>query len=371
MSYEIRKGKHGFRVLEVWYDPKKRVKAIPREAYAAIGFDPKMTLTDAKLRASQLNQQAFLDRRKIAQAARRVEHKKKVECAYLPAHWLEAFDQRIEEETAGSATRLRTIKMQWSTAQDIIAHLELDPKDFHGRKMAFYKEFQRRTFSVDYSNQLIRLLNLWGKFVAQSTNQFFEPIPKLKGIHKQNIVKARQGKRGVRRKSKGLTPEILLGLRDTFKHNNLEQQWNWLFVAFAFGLRPEETDNLKLGPEGYRIEHDPDRNLEVIWVYQTKLTSVDEAERWKPIPAYFREQREALVMIRDGAAMKRPLTKTIKRWIGDPYDNYSPRKGFTDWMLDNGFTVEDCAVFLGHRDMKTTWQHYKDKQRFKLPKKAS
>jgi hypothetical protein len=43
---------------------------------------------------------------------------------------------------------------------------------------------------------------------------------------------------------------------------------------------------------------------------------------------------------------ERPLPKTIKRIIGDKFDTYSPRKGFTDMMLNEGWALEDLSAFL-------------------------
>ena len=102
-------------------------------------------------------------------------------------------------------------------------------------------------------------------------------------------------------------------------------------------------------------------------VYQTKLSSLSKDKRWKPIPLYFTEQKEAFKIIKSGQ-FKRPLNKTIQRLMDGQIETYSPRKGFVDLMLERGFALEDISTFLGHADINMTWRHYKDKFAFKLPK---
>lgn len=137
-----------------------------------------------------------------------------------------------------------------------------------------------------------------------------------------------------------------------------------------FGLRPSEIDALT-NPKHYKLEFDPQNQIDVIFVYQNKLKHLAETKRWKVIPLHEPEQKTALEYIKN-KEFKRPLTKTLKRLFETKgIDTYSPRKGFTDLMLGRGYQLEDISTFLGHTSKETTWKHYKNKLTFKLPKKVS
>jgi integrase len=40
---------------------------------------------------------------------------------------------------------------------------------------------------------------------------------------------------------------------------------------------------------------------------------------------------------------------------------YGGRKGFVDLMLSLGQNLENVSIWLGHKDISTTWEHYKDR----------
>jgi site-specific recombinase XerD len=127
-----------------------------------------------------------------------------------------------------------------------------------------------------------------------------------------------------------------------------------------------EVDNL-VDKKFWKITRDTENNVDVLNIYQTKLTSLSKDQRWKPIPVFFKEQKEALNILLT-STLKRPLNKTIQSYLNDEdYESYSPRKGFTDLMLERGFALEDISTFLGHNDINTTWRHYKNKKKFRLP----
>ena len=58
-------------------------------------------------------------------------------------------------------------------------------------------------------------------------------------------------------------------------------------MSVWLGLRPKEVDQI-LDQKMYRIAKVGDTS--VIWVFQTKLTSVPPDKRWKPIPLIYDEQ---------------------------------------------------------------------------------
>lgn len=368
MAFTVYKsGKLGWRVVQrEFIDGKRIATAVPKEAYSAIGFRADMTINEARERAKQLTKQKLVEDRKKVSAAKRVAHLKLVDSAYLPSLPVAKFEKHLEDLTMGMTDRLKTVLHHWSTVQKIIVHLELDPKDFYDSRYKVYGYFMKQKFSLDYTGKLLRVFNLWGHFFSKYTNTFFQPIPKPNMNEAQRFVEAREDKKGVRKEAKPLNDIDLKNQKSTWEHAGLIDQWNWLFIALWFGLRPTEVDNLT-NKKHWKIEQH--NKTKVLMVYQTKLTGVAKDKRWKPIPVYFEEQKEALKLIEAGS-FKRPLAKTVAKYIGDGFDNYSPRKGFTDLMLEKGFNLEDISTFLGHSSIDTTWKHYKNKMTFKLPGKT-
>jgi integrase len=251
----------------------------------------------------------------------------------------------------------------------MIAELALDPKDFFKERQKFFNYFRKKTWAPDYIMKLSRLTNLWGYFCSLKRNTHFQPLPRMNSTQVQKLVDARENVQGLKRAADHLKWETLKAKKGSFESEDLLKHWNWMFIGLWFGLRPLEVDNLRKGTH-WRVEWDATRKIDILWVYQTKLTSKPKNERWKPIPIHFPEQKLAMKLIEAGE-FTRPLPKTLKRIFEANVHPYSARKGFTDLMLSNGFALEDVSVFLGHSDISITWKHYKDKLTFKLPAKAA
>lgn len=368
MAFTVYKsGKSGWRLVQrEFIDGKRVATAVPKEAYSAIGFRVDMTIDEARERAKQITKQHLVEERKKVQAVKRVEHLKLVDSAYLPKLPVAKFEKHLEDLTMGMSNRLKTVMHHWSTVQKIIVEMELDPKDFYDSRYKIYAYFMKEKFSLDYTGKLLRVFNLWGHFFSKHTNTFFQPIPKPNMNEAQRFVEAREDKTGVRKEALPLNAFDLKNQKSSWSNSNLEKQWNWLFIALWFGLRPTEVDGLK-NKKLWKLEKH--NETEILMIYQTKLTNISKDKRWKPIPVYFKEQQEALKLVQSGE-FKRPLAKTVAKYIGEGFDNYSPRKGFTDLMLERGFSLEDISTFLGHSSIDTTWKHYKNKMTFKLPGKA-
>jgi hypothetical protein len=144
--------------------------------------------------------------------------------------------------------------------------------------------------------------------------------------------------------------------------SDLPGQFEWLFISFVFGLRPFETDELT-DRRKWEILFDSSIELNVLKISQSKLVGVSEDERWKFIPVILPEQERAIEFIKIGK-LKRPLNKVLRsRLAVEGLESYSGRKGFTDWMLSKGYSIEDIASWLGHKSIQTTWKSYKDKSR--------
>ena len=108
--------------------------------------------------------------------------------------------------------------------------------------------------------------------------------------------------------------------------------------------------------------------MPVLVAIQTKLTVVEEIEREKRIPVICSEQQEALEYIKKGQAT-RPDPKWIAECLNlkdkplETYDLYCGRKGFTDFIISKGQSLENASIFLGHKNIQTTWKFYKNRRR--------
>lgn len=369
MAFLARKTRGGFRLQEETYAPKRKIRTVPVEAYRQLGFSVSMTIEQAKARAKQLNAQKANEASRTVGAARRFVQSKKLNEAYLPAKQVAKFEDWLHSEYEMNEQRLPVIEKYWNTTKRLISELELDPKDFkfHYKKVLSY--CIQRKWSHDYVKRIIRLMDKWGEFVARERGGHYSPIPKLKQDILQRIADSREGKRGIRTEALPLEWKLLKSKRSTFVDEGLEEQWNWMFIAAWFGLRPKECDNLK-SAQNWKISYNSESRIEILEVKQTKILGGDASKKWKFIPVYFDEQIEALNLIRSGN-FKRPLNKSLYRLLSDGIETYSPRKGFTDLMLKLDVTLEDISSFLGHASIDMTWKHYKNKRAFNLPAKPS
>ena len=116
------------------------------------------------------------------------------------------------------------------------------------------------------------------------------------------------------------------------------------------------------------------------------MTTVDEDEKIKRIPIICEEQADAIELIKKGQA-KRPtpkwlaehfkenklssdteqtddeLREEIKKLSGEVFDLYCGCKGFTNFMISKGQSLENISMLLGHKNIQTSWKFYKDLKR--------
>lgn len=354
-----------WRIVETYYENGKRKhRQVLKEAYQALGVNPEWTIEEARRRVRELNQSNFIKKKEIAAAARRVKENKIVESAYIPKEYAEEFVEELKLE-ASNGNEQKLI-YQWNFVQTMIAHLKIEPKDYALEARRFYKYFQKtkdgNSISPSYSQKVLRILNLWGKFVSRKQRTYYEYIPNPKGVEAQRIKQAYVNGSNYQGPSDALTPEKLNEIRSKLPN---EKQGNWCHVTVWLGTRPEETDGFIDKPESFRIEYDKQLKVNVLWVYQSKLVAIEEEKRWKPIPIIYKEQKLALEYIRTGA-LESPLNKTIRNLTKDQVTRYGGRKGFTDLMLGLGEDLDNISIWLGHQNINRTWKDYKDKQKVKF-----
>lgn len=368
MGIFVYKTKFGFgAVLEHW-TPRRSTKKLDTKNYPTYGLTETMTYEQADQRAKEYNQDQKIKKRKEVQFTIEIQDKAYLNDKNLPEKLVNAFEEELEKEYKDNEERLETILQHWTSAKKLLNKIKIDYTEFYDKRFDIFKYYEQKCWSADYIKRISKILNKWGNF--------FEPIPKI-GIRFNKIAKAREDKKGIRKSATPLKWDDLKNLKTTFETENLLEHWNWLFVGLFFGLRPSEIENLKkikdkkTKEKFYKIEFDTTNKINVLFVYQNKLINLPENKRWKIIPIFEPEQTEALKIIESGE-FKKPLNKTLKRLFKiDGIEAYSPRKGFTDLMLEREYQLEDISTFLGHSSIETTWRHYKNKFAYKLPKRQT
>ena len=345
--------------------PKKEW-AIPKNRWPALGFNPFMTLDEAKIRSRQLNAQLQLKRqeeqtRKIADA--QAVTLKRYE-ATLPSAFVTEFESRFvrkrDSQTEQGLRAVSRASVIWRAAQRLIVSIGVEPSEWFYQTDQIYDYFFARKMSLRYLQSVLKFTNLWGFFICRKLARPFMPVSPPRGYERQRIIDAYLEKRGgVNRASKPIAPEDLEHVKEQLNQNN----HNWLSLSVWFGLRPKEVDSLKT-PEMWKIATEPN-GLQILWVYQTKIIALPYQDRWKPIPILFPEQRNALSIIAS-QQFRRPLIKTMRKNFGEGVTLYAGRKGFVDLMLSKKQAFENISVWMGHSTLQRTWESYKNRRRFHL-----
>lgn len=363
--------KRPWRVMARTYsNGKADTKTVPRVAYAELGFVETMTIDEARARAKQLNAQGAVERKhqaSVTRIARRVQDDELSHTAFVPADLNEKFLEYLDDNISGKeASRLKA-RYRWKLVKDMIIALQMRPEDYFDKKKVIYRYLASKFYSLDYVKRIIRILNLYGRFMCKLRGQYFEKVPMAKGTDREMINDAYLDSESYFGPSEELTPEILTATKDKF----ILEQWNWLFCTMWLGLRPSELDMILEGRNESRWYITEQDGVDVLWVYQSKLTSIARDKRWKPIPLYYPEQQDAYGICLAGRADK-PLIKTLQKHITKQqygyFTLYGGRKGFTDLMLSRGQGIEDIAQWLGHSSIEMTWSKYKSRTKLRIVK---
>jgi len=357
----------GFKIYMIdWSDRdiKRKTIVIPVHNYASYGLHHNMSFAEAKSACSKFNKNRMTEKRKqIIKNKNLIVSKKKKEL-YVPEIYVIGFEKEIDDIYFLNEPRLKQIKKHWNIVVKIISNINISPSEYYNERNKFYFYYNQKKWSPAYIKELTSLINRFGEYCCRQDKLFFKELPQLSNVMKEKLNEAREEQGGFRTVSEALTVKMLIDKKHQFETEGLQLQYNFMFIALWFGLRPKELDSLK-DTKNYKIEYDNHNKVNVLHVYQSKLTSLQKAKRWKPIPIMFKEQEEALELIK-ACNFKRPLVKTLKRIFEDNIDTYSGRKGFTDLMLSKGVGLENISIFLGHSDISMTWKHYKNRNRFNL-----
>ncbi len=353
---------------EATFDSAKRSsteKKIEPLALEALGFSLNMTPDQARAHAKKLNALNAIERkehRTKVRAAERLHDLVLVENSIVPTEMSDLFIDHIKMNWHGGEYNLRKQIQHWSTVQEVITVLKLQPHEYNKRKNELYKHFQACRYGRSYVEKLLRVMNLWGEFYAEKTKTYFKKVSSPRGIILENI-KTASGATGLG--AAPLTPEILTLMKGKMPPG----QWEYLRATLWLGLRPSDLDGVIANREA-NLDSFIQDGTRIIGVYQPKLVTVPEEQRWKWVPSIHPEQDAAFKDINMGI-LDKPLVKTVRAYAPAGSGNlglYSGRKGFTDLMLSLGQSLEDISQWMGHASIERTWKHYKNKRRVSFKK---
>lgn len=339
----------------------RKIRDIQESEYARLGFRVDMTLEEARARRDQLNAQDHLHRWEDARQEinKRLQREERVLDAYLDHNDVKEFEEGVlfASESMGSIKRNKT-DSHWRRARRFLTQLKIEPDswDFHSKR--FYEAFRKVNLSPSYTQKIIAILNLWGKFHCRKYGKYFEPLKFPRGHEKEKIADAYYDTREHGRVSDAITP----GDVERNRSSMLEPWYNWFYLSVWFGLRPIEVDTLTK-PSGPRTWHAGVKGgVPFLAVYQSKLTAVPRDKRTKVIPCIVPEQVRGLKIIEKGNFRRPSHARHIKKWFNENTTLYGGRKGFEQLMMSLGQQLEDISNWMGHQSIDRTWRSYKNKQ---------
>lgn len=354
MSLHVKKKPSGRWKLQrsIWTGGKVKYEHVPVSQLTQYGLSPDLTIPVVIERVKQLNALAKLDKKADWDKAGALRAQKKREglaSAHLPEQFVKEFEEdylrtEFERGTRPESNYAKALH-HWTLAQKLIIEINLPQQHWFQYKRRFYTAFARREISLSYAGKVLRTINLWGLFIALKTGGSFIEIPHPSGVDREAINDAHDESDKKKKWSKPLTPTLLKKLELALS----PEQYRWMFISLWFGLRTKEV--------GGKWKEVAEPEGTVLMVYQSKLTGVASKRRWKRIPVKYPEQWTALRMLKEGA-IKRPLPKTLQKVLGENYNTYAGRQGFTALMRKLGEPFDIVSEWLGHTDPSTTYRHY-------------
>lgn len=352
----------------------RHTRDIPAREYAIHGFSEAMTIDQAKHQRNLANSRLRQDRTELKRiaAAKRYTERTATQLLHLDPGLVTEFEERVifQRLSRGDNSHKKRSKLMshWHAAKDMVCALQIDPSDWHAEADRFYTYLGKQAFSPGYAQRILRIVNNWGYFLARKRCKPFLAVPAPRGMdlafianayHEKTRAQRAAGQRGGK-KSAPLSPSELVACADKVR----VEHFRWIWLTVWFGLRPPEVDKLK-DATACRIEWSEEHKLHVLWVYQSKLITVEPEYRWKAIPCRYPEQVQALDWIRDGS-FQRPLCKTVQLHLGGQFTLYAGRKGFEDHMQARGHSLETVAEWMGHQTIERTWRNYRKKKRVRI-----
>jgi hypothetical protein len=340
-----------FKVMfEWWENTVRKYRAVPRSDWPRHGFSDAMSLDEAKARKDSLNAKEKLSRNEARRQKilARLDKERLEQVAYLP----EALEREFVTEKLPPSPKTQS---HWAAARRVLTATALPPECWADSADKFYKEFVKRQMSPSYLKKVLPLINRWGAFQSRKQQRPFDPIPFPPKHWANEIAETHYQKTSTQggRESAPLPPEFLTDV-------DLDPEaLRWLQFSVWFGLRPVEID-LLAKPSSKKTWWVSRERVPVLWIYQTKLKGVAPDKRVKYVPAFLPEQAALLKDM--SLPVKRPGRKKMISLFGESITLYGGRKNFIQLMKSHGQKFENVSVWMGHTDLKRTYQSYFNKQ---------
>ena len=326
-----------------------KYRYVPQEAYP-YGLKQEMDLIAAREFIASINSRERIKQEEVRRVAslHRKRKAEEVACAWLPEDVVSYFEgihiiSRKESKSYGKIVGM------WERVKKIIMTVNFDPRVWSRTSHIFHNYWKKDPHSADYIRRVMRLLNAYGFCYGELRNIPFTPVK----MPTEEIIVEVEELWNSSRKSEPLLLSHLPKLRDKLPI----AQYNWVKIAFAFGLRPEECDLLYSPQSEERLSWWIEG--EVLVIDQPKLRRVRKPERYKRIPAWTDLQKECLEVIKSGV-VRRPSRKRVELYFPEGVTLYGCRHGFTRLMEELGQPMEKVSKWLGHRSITTTEKYYRD-----------
>lgn len=363
MGYVVRKLNVKSRAWKIQYQTRvggrMQTRDVKDDELRERGWRPDMSIDEARQIRDSHN--ASLELQRVAKkreviAGRVHESRLKLRAHFSPTDLAEFETRDLFRHVKSGSVAWRKKQIHWDAGTAVIVELALPIEDWFQEAERFYDYFLQKEWSPSYSQKILDLINRWGRFVSRRRKLYFEPIPRPSGRNLDALSDAHYDRHKEKHTSRPLTPSLLEKAKRGL--NNIAQ-YNWLFLTVWFGLRPLEVDSLKKPPGDRSWKLEP----EYLQVYQTKLhgKGLSPEDRLKRIPIGLPEHKQGVLIIQSGQ-FERPLAKTIRKHCGAGITTYGGRKGFTDLMLSKGRSIEEIALWMGHRSIEMTWKRYKGRK---------
>lgn len=348
-----------------WYaEGKKAIRQVKEPEFSSLGFTKLMTLEQARDWCTRLNHENKTERieNKRHKILNMMDVEEKKAFALLPEALVREFEtlvllQRYAFGDKGSLEKNKLL-CHWRAAKRMLLELnktlKIKPEELAEQPEYLLNYILAKDWSLSYCRKLIRIINLWNKFFCKKTGKYFEEIPNPKGKARQRVSDNYSREHGLGKRSDALDIKTL----EQQKENLIPAQYAWLYVSAWFGLRPNEVDNLTLDRTSWKLMKQ--QGYDVLCIRQDKLTAIPVELRWKLIPLKYPEQALALELLKKGE-MARPLPKTCRKYLGDTVMTYGGRKAFEDLMTERGEPIANISIWLGHTNIRTTDQHYRNR----------
>ncbi len=270
----------------------------------------------------------------------------RIASAYLPPDVVDLFYSVAIEPNLDKYGKTASL---WAAVQKHIVALKVTPEYWALNPNLIYNEITKQPKSIDWAGRILRMLNKWGYTYCVSRKLAWQPIEKLPERYLAKLHDdAERAELG--QTSRPITFEELNGLKGKLK----EEHWAWTNLAFWFGLRPQEVDQLKERSDKWSIEGF------VLKIWQPKLRKVKAIRRYKYIPAQLDIQKHWLERLKTGLALSRPSRSVVARAYPLGVTNYGFRHGFTSYMEQCGVDMKVVSRWLGHTTLQTTERYYRD-----------